>query len=97
MEHQRGGIEIPGRGEKATPMGEVGNPQTDPAAEYFERYEKKRGGEESIEESNMEYWLSEEEEEGHQLKRRKWKSRVKREPYVVQDAKAPKLRPAEGI
>jgi hypothetical protein len=67
------------------------------ATEYFDRYERSRGGE-NMGASDVDYWLSEnEEEDSHQLKRRKWKSRSKRVPHVVQDAKAPKLRPAEGI
>jgi hypothetical protein len=67
------------------------------AAEYFERYEKSRGEEEQEGDSSMDYWLSEEEEEErHQLKRQKWKSRHQQAPYVVQNAKGPKLRPAEG-
>ncbi len=71
--------------------------ETKTVADYFERYERRHEGKEGTEESNMDYWLSEEEEEeSHQLRRQKWKSRAKREPYVVRDAKGPKLRPAEG-
>jgi hypothetical protein len=70
----------------------------DAVTEYFERYERRREGEEEAVEGKMDYWLSEEEQEGgNQLKLRKWKSRSKKEPYVVQHAKAPKLRPAEGM
>jgi hypothetical protein len=70
----------------------------DAVAEYFKRYERRREGEEEAVEGKMDYWLSEEEQGGgNQPKRRKWKSRSKKEPYMVQDAKAPKLRPAEGM
>ena len=66
------------------------------AAEYFERFERRLVDKIDLEETSMDYWLSEEDEESNQLKRRKWKSKPQKEPYVVQGAKGPKLRPAEG-
>lgn len=70
--------------------------KTGAAADYFKRYEKGREGQEGADEADMQYWLSEDEEESHQLKRQQWKSRRGKEPYVVRGAKGPKLRPAEG-
>ena len=67
-----------------------------PGAEYFQRYERGRGVKESAEDSNMDYWLSEEEDQIHQLKRQTGRSRIRKQLHVVQDAKAPKLRPATG-
>lgn len=71
-------------------------PETETAVEYFARYEKSPGSERDMQENKLDYWLSEEEEENQQLKRHKGRSQLKKLPYVVQDAKAPKLRPAEG-
>lgn len=97
MQHLKEALEAPGeRDESQTQKTELA--ETDTAAEYFERYEKRRCNGESTKDSNMDYWLSEdEEEESHHLRAQKRKSRAKKEPYVVQEAKAPKLRPAEGI
>jgi hypothetical protein len=97
MEHKEEAIQASARGEEAQQV-KAKIAGTNAVAEYFERYERRREGEEEAAEGKMDYWLSEEEEDGrNQLKRRKWKSRSKKGPYVVQDAKAPKLRPAEGI
>lgn len=83
-------------GGNARPV-EAKKPKTDAAADYFERYERRQGGERHTEDNSLDYWLSdEEEEEDHQLRRRKWRSRVRKVPYVVEEAKGPKLRPAEG-
>lgn len=97
MQHHKEAVEAPGeRDESQTQKPELA--ETDTAAAYFERYERQRGNGESTKDSNMDYWLSEdEEEESHQLRAQKRKSRAKKELYVVQDARAPKLRPAEGI
>ena len=85
-----------GPGEKARPV-KTKKPETDAATDYFERYEKRQGSEKHTEENSLEYWLSdEEEEEDHQLKRRKWRSRRMIVPFVVEEATGPKLRPAEG-
>lgn len=72
--------------------------KTDTIAEYSARYERRPAGEEIYKDISLDYWLSEEEDEDatHQLKRPKWKSQVRKETYVVQNAKGPKLRPAEG-
>jgi hypothetical protein len=68
----------------------------DATAEYFKRYERKPKGEGGTEQEDLGYWLSEDEEEkNHQLQRQRGEARL-REPYVVRDAKSPKLRPAEG-
>jgi hypothetical protein len=93
MEHKEQAIRAFQREEQ----GQVVDAKTSskPAAEYFERFERRRDDKEDTEEISMDYWLSEE-EESQQRKRRKWKSRLPKEPYVVQDAKGPKLRPAEG-
>jgi hypothetical protein len=96
MEHKEGAISTIGQGEVALGT-QKGMAETGVSLEYFDRYERSRGYE-SMGASNVDYWLSEDEEEdSQQLKRQTRKSRNKREPYVVQEAKAPKLRPAEGI
>ena len=73
-------------------------PMTTAAQDYFERYERTRGPGDPEERagSSPEYWLSEEEEESHQLQRQKGKRRKRHGPAVAQEAKGPKLRPAEG-
>ncbi|KAF7506898.1 hypothetical protein GJ744_011139 [Endocarpon pusillum] len=97
MQHHKEAVKAPGEGDESQTM-KTELAETDTAAEYFERYERRRGNEESTKDSNMDYWLSEdEEEESHQLRAQKRKSRAKKEPCVVQDAKAPKLRPAEDV
>lgn len=97
MQHHEESIGPSGEGDAPQPQ-KIELAEAGAAAEYFERYERRRSNEESTKDSNMDYWLSEdEEEESHQLKAQKWKSRVRKEPYMVQNAKAPKLRPAEGI
>lgn len=96
MEQKEEAIRTRDQGEEAQSVN-AERPGTDKLGEYFERYEKRNRGKESVEESGTEYWLSdEEEEENHQFRRRKWISHVKKEPHVVHSAKAPKLRPAEG-
>ncbi len=96
MQHPKEAIEALG-GDELQPQ-TTNLAETDTTTEYFERYERRKGNGEGAKDINTDYWLSEdEEEESHQLKAQKWKSRVKKEPYVVQDAKAPKLRPAEGM
>ena len=97
MQHHKEAVEAPGEGDESQPQ-KTELAETDTAAEYFERYERRRDNGENTKDGNTDYWLSEdEEEESHQLGAQKRKSRAKKEPYVVQDAKAPKLRPAEGI
>jgi hypothetical protein len=95
MEHKEGAVTMLGREVGLETEKEIA--ETGASPDYFDRYERSRG-EACIEASNVDYWLSEaEEEDSHQLKRQNRKTRSKREPYVVQEAKAPKLRPAEGI
>jgi hypothetical protein len=94
MEHGEEASTIPNR-EGEAQSAKRDKAETDTVLEYFERYEKNRKSDENTEQK-LEYWLSEEEEESHQLRRRTRKSRQKKEPYVARDAKGPKLRPAEG-
>jgi len=95
MEHEEGAVSTLG-GEELELGTAKDMAETAALPEYFDRYERSRG-EACMGASNVDYWLSEtEEEDSHQLKRQNRKSR-KRGPYVVQEAKAPKLRPAQGI
>lgn len=95
MEHPRSAVQRQA-GEETLEATKATTPRIDTIGEYSARYERGLGGKEGYEDGNLNYWLSEEEEETHQLKRRKWKSRLRKGTYVVQDARGPKLRPAEG-